>query len=150
MGLLLAALVVGSVVLFVFLIYSSENANPLRRRAEIVKILIDIFNAEPVSKNIMKFKIKTFDFFIEINIDFKQAFQLANVETINFHIPKDQFERVSTKPGIALHQNKINGIQTYLVYQTHGDGLTYAKKKLEEIISGARPAANKQVASPPN
>jgi len=133
-GLLLSALLTVGVILFVFVIYSLDNANPQQKETEAVKSLIYLFKAEPVLKNLMRFKIETFDFYTEINIDFKQAFQFANVETINFHIPKDQFNRLSKKPEIALRENKINGIQTYLVYQTNVNGLKLAKEKLEEMI----------------
>ena len=122
--------VVGLVILFYFL----NKEHTTKRKTEIVNILIDILKAEPVLKNVMKFKIETFYFYTEIIIDFKRGFQLANVEIINFHIPKDQFDRLSTKPEIVISENKINEIQTYIVYQTNGDGLKLAKKKLEEMI----------------
>jgi hypothetical protein len=144
MGILLAAALTVSVILFVYLIYSLDNANPLQKKTEIINRLIDLFKAQPVTKDVMKFKINTFDFYTEIKVDFKQAFQLANVETINFHIPIDQFDRISSKPEMALRENEINGILTYIIYQANSDGLNLAKEKLEEMIFAGKPAANRQ------
>jgi len=75
MGILLAAALTVSVILFVYLIYSLDNANPLQKKTEIINRLIDLFKAQPVTKDVMKFKINTFDFYTEIKVDFKQAFQ---------------------------------------------------------------------------
>ena len=82
----------------------------------------------------MKFKINKIDFFAEIIVDFKLGFQIANVETIRFHIPRTQINRLSTKPGFELTEDKINGIQTYDVYETNGLDLKLAKNKLEKMI----------------
>ena len=67
-------------------------------------------------------------------VDFKLSFQISNVETVRFHIPRPQINRLSTKPGFELMEDKINGIQTYDVYQTNGSGLKLAKEKLEKMI----------------
>lgn len=139
MGILLAAALTVGVILFVYLIYSLDHANPLQKKTEIVNRLIDLFKAQPVTKDVMKFKIDTFDFYTEIKVDFRQAFQLANVETINFHIPIDQFDRIYSKPEMALRENEINGILTYIIYQTNSDGLNLAKEKLEEMILKGNP-----------
>lgn len=141
MGLLITIILTVGVILFVFLVYSLDHANPLQKKTEIVNKLMDLFKAEPVSKDVMKFKMETFDILTEIKVDFKQAFQLANVETIDFHIPIKQFDRLSRKPEMALRENEINGIQTYIIYRTDSDGLNLAKEKLEEMILKGNPSA---------
>jgi len=45
---------------------------------------------------------------------------------------------------MALRENEINGILTYIIYQANSDGLNLAKEKLEEMIFAGKPAANRQ------
>ena len=122
------------VLLFEFLIYFLDLKYLSKRKTELANKLIEIFKAEPVSEGVMKFNIDTFDLYAEIEVDFKLGLQIANVETVRFHIPRNQIDRLSTKPGLELKEDKINGIQTYNVYQTHGMGLKLAKEKLEKMI----------------
>ncbi len=105
-----------------------------KRRDELTNELIQTFNAEPFSAGVMKFKIGKIDFFAEIVVDFKLGFQIANVETIKFHIPRTQIEQLSKKPEFVLIEDNIDEIQTYNIYQTSGSGLKLAKGKLEKMI----------------
>ncbi len=127
-----------AILLFVglieFLFYYLDTKYLPKRRAELTNELIEIFKAEPLSEGILKFKIRTIDFFVKIEIDFKQGLQIANVETIQFHVPRTQIDRLSAKPEFELMEDKIDGTQTYDVYQTNGPGLKLAKEDLEKMI----------------
>ena len=105
-----------------------------KRKTELANKLIEIFQAEPISEGVMKFKIEAFDLFAEILVDYKLGLQLANVETVRFHIPRNQIDQLPTKPGFELKENKIDGIQTYNVYETDGMGLKLAKEELEKML----------------
>lgn len=99
-----------------------------------VNTLTGTYKAERLSGDVMKFKSGGFDIYTEIFSDSKFGIQLASFVLIYFHIPRDQFDRVLKKDVSGLTESKINGIQTYIVYQTHPAGLKQAKRKLEEII----------------
>jgi len=105
-----------------------------KRKAALTNKLIDTFQAEPLSVGVLKFKLDTIDFFVKIKVDFKQGLQLANIETINFHVPKTQINKFSIKHKHNLLEDTINGIQTYGIYQTNGSGLSLAKEELEKLI----------------
>ncbi len=122
------------VILLELLLYFLDAKYLPKRKTELANKLIEIFKAEPFSKGVLKFKIGAFDLFAEIEVDFKLGFQIANVETVRFHIPRNQIDRLATKPGFELKEDKIDGIQTYNMYQTDGMGLKRAKEKLEKMI----------------
>ena len=133
-GLSLVAIIIGF-LLFEFLLYLLDKKYLPKRKTEITNQLIEIFNAEPFTEGVMKFEIDTIDFFVEIEVDFKLGFQtLANIETVRFHIPRNQIDQLSTKPRFELKENKIDRIQTYNVYETDGMGLKLAKEKLKKMI----------------
>ena len=117
-----------------FLFYYLDTKYLPKRRTEITNELVETFKAEPFSEGVLKFKMDTIDFFVKVEIDFKQGLQLANIETVSFHIPITQLDQVSVKPGYELMEDKINGIQTYDIYQTNGSGLRFAKEGLEKMI----------------
>ena len=80
---------------FTLLIYFIDKEHLLKKKTEIVNKLIDIFKAESVSENVMKFKIGTYDCYAEIDRELKYFMQHIGVVIINFHIPKDQFKQLS-------------------------------------------------------
>lgn len=121
------------IVLLIFL-YLLENLHFQKKKTEIFHILTETYKAEPLSEDVMRFKLGRYEFYSEIFSDSKFGIQLASFVIINFHIPKDQFDPVLTKHKFALNESNINGIQTYIVYQTHPNGLKLAKKKLEDMI----------------
>ena len=127
-----------AILLFVgfmeFLFYYLDSKYLPKRRVELTNELIETFKAEPFSEGVLKFKIETIVFFAKIEVDFKLGLQGANVETIRFHIPRTQVDRLSPKPGFKLREDKIDGIQTYYIYQTNGSGLNLAKENLEKMI----------------
>ena len=123
-------LVVG---LIEFLFYYLDSKYLSKRKAEITNELMKTFGAEPFSEGIMKFKIGPIDFFVETEVDFKLGLQLANIETIKFHLPRNQVDQLSTTPEFELVEDEIDGIKTYGVYQTDIAGLKLAKEKLKEM-----------------
>jgi hypothetical protein len=127
-----------AILLFVslieFLFYYLDAIYLPKRRAKLTDELIEIFNAEPFSEGVLKFKLGTIDFFVKIKIDFKQGLQLANFEAVSFHVPRTQINKISVRHKLNLLEDKINGIQTYDIYQTNGSGLNHAKEELEKII----------------
>ena len=133
-GLLSLGVIIVGVLLFEFLIYFLDAKYLPKRKTELANRLIEIFNAEPFSKGVMKFQMEAFDLFAEIEVDYKLGLQLANVETVRFHIRRNQIDRLPTKPGFELKENKIDGIQTYNVYETDGMGLKLAKEELEKML----------------
>ncbi|MGM0582711.1 MAG: hypothetical protein ACQETL_18685 [Bacteroidota bacterium] len=117
-----------------FLFYYLDTKYLPKRRTEITNELVETFKAEPFSEGVLKFKMDTIDFFVKVEIDFKQGLQLANIETVRFHIPITQIDQLSVKLGHELMEDKINGIQTYDIYQTNSSGLRFAKEDLEKMI----------------
>ena len=123
------------VLLLELLIYFLDVKYLPKRKTELANKLIELFKAEPVSEGVLRFKIDTFDFYVETEVDFKLGIaQIANAETVKFHIPKNQIDRLSIKPGFVLKEDKVNEIQTYNVYQSDGQGLIPAKEELEKMI----------------
>ncbi len=105
-----------------------------KRKAALTNKLIDTFQAEPLSEGVLKFKLDTIDFFVKIKIDFKQGLQLANIETIKFHIPRTQINKLSLKDKHNLSEDTINEVQTYCIYKTDGSELSHAKEALRKLI----------------
>lgn len=133
-GLSLAAFIIG-ILLFETLIYFLDVKYIPRRKAELANKLIAVFKAEPNPKGVVKFKLNTFDFFVNIAVDYKVGLsQIANVETISFHIPRYQVDRLLAKPRFEWKKDEMNGVQTYNVHQTDGSGLKLAKEKLEKML----------------
>lgn len=142
MGISLITIIV-VVLLLELLIYFLDAKYLPKRKTELAKKIIEIFNAEPVSEGVLRFKFDTFDFYAETEVDFRPVIVLiANVETVKFHIPKSQIDRLPISPGFELKEDKVNGIQTYSVYQSDGNGLLFAKEKLERMICEVRPTAS--------
>ena len=104
------------------------------RKSAISSDLIRIFHAEPVSDGIMKFQIGSIDIYTEAVVDFKLGLQIANIETIMFHVPRNQIHHLSGHRESDLIEGEIEGIATYGVYQTDGSGLKDAKEELEKMI----------------
>ena len=117
-----------------FLFYYLNTKYLPKRKTEIINELIDTFKAEPFSEGVLKFKMNAIDFFVKVEIDFKQGLQLANIETVRFHIPITQIDQLTIKPGRELREDIIDGIQTYDIYQTNGSGLRSAKEDFEKMI----------------
>lgn len=105
-----------------------------KRRIELTDELVRIFEAEPFSEGVLKFKAGTIDLFVKIMIDFKQGLQLADTETVQFHIPADQIGRLSKKQTLNFVKDHINGIPTYIMYRTNGYRLKNAKEDIENMI----------------
>ncbi len=134
--------IISFVLLLALLIYVLDVKYLPKRKTEIAGKLIEIFNAEPFSEKVMKFKIVTFDLYAEIEADFLTGIaQVANFETVKFHIPKNQIDHLPIKPGPELKDDKINESQTYNVYQTDGKGLNSAKDSLEKMIKNIKATA---------
>ena len=134
-GLSLVAIIIGA-LLFEVLFYLLDLKFLSKRKTELANRLINIFNAEPISKGLVKFKVETFDLFAEIEVDFKLGItQLANFEDISFHIPRYQIDQLAVKPRLELKEAEIDGVQTYVLHQTDGVGLNFAKEKLEKILN---------------
>jgi hypothetical protein len=127
-----------AILLFVGLVevlfYYLDTKYLPNKRAELSNKLIEIFKAEPFSEGILRFKIRTIEFFAKIVIDFKKGLQLASIETIEFHIPKTQIDQLLLKPGHELIDDQINGIQTYGIYQTNAIELKLVKEDLEKMV----------------
>ena len=105
-----------------------------KRKAEIADKLIKTFGAEQLLEGIIKFNIGSIEFYAEAAVDFKLGLQLANFETVRFHVARNQIDRLSTISGFELKENKIYKIETYIVYETDVVGLRRAKEKLEKMI----------------
>ncbi|RDV13821.1 hypothetical protein DXT99_17475 [Pontibacter diazotrophicus] len=117
-----------------FLLYYLDAKYLPKRRAELTNELIELFKAEPFSEGVLKFRMGAIDFFVTVEVDFKKGLQLANIETVEFHIPKAQSKYLSTEPELEFREDKIAGIQTYNFYQTSGEGLKLAKENLEQMF----------------
>lgn len=105
-----------------------------KRKAEIANKLIKTFGAEQLLEGIIKFKIGSIEFYAETVVDFKLGLQLANFETVRFHVARNQIDQLSTISGFELKENSIDKIQTYVVYETDVEGLKLAQEKLEKMI----------------
>ncbi|MEQ9438788.1 MAG: hypothetical protein RIG62_07050 [Cyclobacteriaceae bacterium] len=127
-----------AILLFVGLIeslfYYLDTKYFPKRRTEITNELIETFKAESISEGVLKFKMDTIDFFVKVEIDFKQSLQLANIDTVKFHIPITQIDELSVKPGQELTENKIDGVQTYEIHQINSSELKFAKEGLKNMI----------------
>jgi hypothetical protein len=121
------------VVLIEFLFYYLDSKYLPERKARITNELIKTFKAKPFSDGILKFKIESNDFFAETIVDFKLGLQIANIETIKFHLPRNQVNQLSIPPEFELVEDEIDGIKTYGVYQTNRAGLKLAQEKLREM-----------------
>jgi len=117
------------------LFYYLDSKYLPKKRAELMRALVETFQAKPFSEGVVKFKIKTIDLFARIELDFPDLY-LANVETIGFHIPRNQVDRLSEKPVSELKEDKIDGIETYRFYETIESELKLAKENLEKMIEG--------------
>jgi hypothetical protein len=122
------------IIVSLIILYFLENLHFQKKKTGMVNTLTETYKAEPLSEDVMKFKLGGFDIYTEIFSDSKFGLQLASFVIIYFHIPRDQFDRVLTRDASAFTVSEINGIQTYIVYQTHPAGLKHAKRKLKEII----------------
>jgi len=47
---------------------------------------------------------------------------------------RTQIDQLPVKPGYELMEDKIDGIQTYHIYQTNASMLRFAKEDLEKMI----------------
>lgn len=127
-----------AILLFVGLIetlfYYLDTKYLPKRITEIKNKLIETFKAESIFEEVLKFKMDTIDFFGKIEIDFNHGLQIANIETIGFHLPIDQINQFSGKPLHELTEDKIDGIQTYEIYKTNCSELRSAKEDLKNMI----------------
>ncbi len=117
-----------------FLFYYVDSKHIPKRKEEITRTLRDIFNAEPYSKGLMKFKVDHLDLFAETIVDFKLGLQIGNIETVNFHIPKNQLDSLPSDHGLELVRDNIDGLETYCVYRSSGSDLTKAMETFRKLI----------------
>lgn len=139
-GVSIAAIIIGALMLG-FFFYILEVKYLPRRKIKLTKKLMKVFNAEPVSDEIMRFKVGGIDFYTEVEFDLRIS-QHAAFEMIRFHIPRHQIDRLPEKPEFKYKEDNCNGIQTYNVYQTNGMGLKLAKRRFEKRIEKVKPTAN--------
>jgi general stress protein CsbA len=124
-----------ALVLLLLLVFHSLDAKyPAVRRAALAAKLDGIFSTEAVSEGVVRFRLNAFDLFASVELDYKKGFQFANVETISFHIPADQLERLAKKPDYVFLAGKVGAIPTFIIHQTDGNGLVEARNELENML----------------
>lgn len=133
-GISLVAIITGFVFLELLIYYLDSNYIP-KRKTELTNELIKVFKADIVSESVMKFKIGPIDVFAEIAVDFKRGLQIASIETITFHIPRSEKDKLSIS-DYDFKEDTLDGIASYNIYQTDGSGLDLAKEKLKKIVEG--------------
>jgi uncharacterized membrane protein len=122
------------IVLIEYLIYYLDSKYLPKRQARLNEKLVSTFNAERLSEGVVKFRLNAFDLFAKVEVDYKRGFQFANVETISFHIPAHQLERLTKKPASGFVEGKVGAVPTLLIYQTDGNGLEEARHELENML----------------
>jgi hypothetical protein len=105
-----------------------------KRKKFLANRLIQVFAAQTLTDEVLKFKLGDIDFYAVIDVDFKAALQIGNAETINIHVPCTQIGRLSSKPVRQFKENSIDGVLTSNIYQINGLEIDQARKYLIGLI----------------
>jgi hypothetical protein len=123
----------GSILLGVTF-YLVETLYFPKRKKYLSKKIINTFNAKSISENILHFNVGGFDCYVRIEFQLSMSMYSGNVETISFHIPRNQIDNLHHKPDFKFVRDHCNGIETYRIYQTNGFGLTKANKYIQKRL----------------
>ncbi|MGB1039545.1 MAG: hypothetical protein ACPGVD_01580 [Flavobacteriales bacterium] len=96
--------------------------------------IIRTFDATEISTNCARFTLGSYEFYSVIHISLTLSQYGGGREFIHFHIPKNQIDSAVIKPKFKLKNSNVNGIETYIVFETNGLGINFAKKRIENKI----------------
>lgn len=126
-------ILIGSFVLASLFYYLQVRFIP-KRKEKLMSRIVDLFGAYPVDETTTRFNIGNLTIYTSINIQLLLSEHHGYTETIQFHVPRQQIDRLPTKPSFKLIKDDWNGVQTYLVYEASNLRLKKAKRKLEKKV----------------
>ena len=104
------------------------------RRKQVLKKILRIFDAEPVSDSQAKFKIGNYDLTVYVEFILSLNNYAANGEVISFHVPRIQLKQGELNRPLSQIEEILNGKRTFRIYQTNGMGLKLAKRRIEKNL----------------
>jgi hypothetical protein len=130
-------ILIGSFVLASLFYYLQIRFIP-KRKERLMNRIIDVFGAYPIDETTTRIYIGNLSVYTQINIQLALSEHHGYTETIQFHVPREQIDLLSTKSSLNLKKSHCDSIQTYLVYEASSWRLKQAKrildKKVGEII----------------
>ena len=124
---------IGTFSLGTFMWLVEDKYFPFRRK-KILKKILRIFEAEPVSDSQAKFKIGNYNITVEIDFIISLNKYARNGEVISFHVPRTQLKQGTLHRPLTQIEEVLDGKQTFRIYQTKGMGLKLAKKRIEKNL----------------
>ena len=130
---LVITFLIGTISLGTFMWLVEDKYYPIRRK-QVLKKILRIFEAEPVSESQAKFKIGNYDITIDIDFILSLNKYAANGEVISFHVPRTQLKHGELNRPLSQIEEVLDGRQTFRIYQTNGMGLKLAKRRIEKNL----------------
>ena len=125
---------IAALLLIALVLYWLDATYLAVRRAKLAAKLNELFSTTVVTEDVVSFRFNSFDIYARIAVDYKKGFQFANVETISFHIPAEQYQSLPTRPAAAPVRGEVGTVPTLLIFQTKGTGLEEARDKLKKLL----------------
>ena len=130
---LVVIFLIGTISLGTFMWLVEDKYLPFRRK-QVLKKILRIFEAEPVSDSQAKFKSGNYDITIDIDFILSLNNYAANGEVISFHVPRTQLKHEKLNRSLSKIEEVLDGRQTFRIYQTNGMGLKLAKRRIEKNL----------------
>lgn len=131
---LIGVFLIGTVSLGTFMYLIEDKYFPVRRK-KVLKKVVQIFNADPISDYQAKFKVNNYDILVDVDFVLSLNMSAPNGEVVSFHIPRDQLENRELSKPLSQIEELFNEIETFRIYQTNSMGLKLAKKRIEKNLS---------------
>lgn len=130
---LVAIFAIGTISLGTFMWLVEVKYFPFRRK-QVLKKILQIFEAEPISDSQAKFKISNYDITVDIKFILSLNKYAANGEIISFHVPRTQLNNGELNRPLSQIEEVLDGRETFRIYQTNGMGLKLAKRRINEKL----------------
>lgn len=124
---------IGTVSLGTFMYLVEDKYFPFRRKQVLKKIVL-IFEAKPISDCQAKFKVDKYDITVDIDFILSLNKYAANGEVVSFHISRNQLKHEKLNRPLSQIEEHLNGKPTFRIYQTNSMGLKLAKKRIDEKL----------------
>ncbi|KAA3624204.1 MAG: hypothetical protein DWQ02_23365 [Bacteroidetes bacterium] len=123
-----------SIILGGFFYLIEDKWFPIRKK-KMLKKVVQIFQAEPLSESQAKFKAGKYDVIIDITFVLRLSQYAPNGEVITFHVPRNQLNDKKLARPLSKIEEQLNNKPTYRIYRTNGMGLKLAKRRIEKRLT---------------
>lgn len=124
---------IGALFLAGFYVFLEKIIVPIRKRFMLRKVL-RVFGAQPLTSNQALYTVGGFQFFIKIQLNLRMSQHVGGMEVIEFHLPREQFDWMPVKPKVKLKPDFFDNIPTYCIHACNPYGLRKAKKRIDRMV----------------